>query len=460
MSNWVRKFKTCKLVSSIYEGHERSVIAKKNIVASFGIKGLSIINGFLLVTVTLNYLDQTRYGIWLTISSLFVWISFMDVGLGKGLRNKLTEAISNKDFILARKYISTSYAILGIIIGLMWGVYILVHPFLDWYAILNTEEEIVDNLSSITLIVFSSFFIQFFLQLFTNVLYAFQRSAIAISYGPVSNFIVLIIIYILSRFGSGTLLNLALVQSFVPLLILLISSIYFFRNDYKSISPQLNYIEFKYIKEILSLGINFFLISIGRIIRYQSANILISQLFGPAQVTPYSIAFKYFGVLNMVFSVMLTPMWSAFTEAYALNDISWIKSSIRKLNKWIFYVSFFGLFLLIISNYIYKIWVGDSIRITIGLSSLMLVYNITLSYGGIYSSLANGIGKVKLQMILSIIGSIIYIPMVLFFVKYLHWGIESIILCTILTNWYGPFIGPFHLKKVIDKKIKEIAANG
>ncbi len=452
MKNWTEKFKNNKFISSIFKGHERSVVAKKNIIASFGVKGLSIVNGFLLISITLNYLDQTRYGIWLTMSSLFVWISFMDVGLGKGLRNKLTEAISNNDLVLARKYVSTSYAILGVILAIMLCVYLIIHPFLNWYKILNTDVNTVSDLSPIVLIVFSSFFIRFFLQLFTNILYAYQRSALAISYGPIGNFIVLIIIFVLSKLGSGTLMALALVQSIVPLLILLGSTIYFFLNDYKDIRPKFNYVDLKYARQILSLGINFFLISFGRIIRYQSANILITQLFGPAQVTPYTIAFKYFGVINMVFSIVLTPMWSAFTEAWTLNDINWIKSLIRKLNRGVIIISVFGFFLLAISSYIYKIWVGDSIHIPFQLSVLMLIYNITLSYGGIYSSLANGIGEVKIQMILSVICSLIYIPLVLFFVQYLKWGIESIILCTILTNWYGPIIGPFHLKKIIKKK--------
>ncbi len=452
MKNWTEKFKNNKFISSIFKGHERSVVAKKNIIASFGVKGLSIVNGFLLISVTLNYLDQTRYGIWLTMSSLFVWISFMDVGLGKGLRNKLTEAISNKDLVLAKKYVSTSYAILGFILAVMLCMYLIIHPFLNWYKILNTDVNTVSDLSPIVLIVFSSFFIRFFLQLFTNILYAYQRSALAISYGPIGNFIVLIIIFVLSKLGSGSLMALALVQSIVPLLILLVSTIYFFLNDYKDIRPQFKYVDLKYARQILSLGINFFLISFGRIIRYQSANILITQLFGPAQVTPYTIAFKYFGVINMVFSIVLTPMWSAFTEAWTLNDINWIKSLIRKLNRGVIIISVLGCFLLAISSFIYKIWVGDSIHIPFQLSVLMLIYNITLSYGGIYSSLANGIGEVKIQMILSVICSLIYIPLVLFFVQYLKWGIESIILCTILTNWYGPIIGPFHLKNIIKTK--------
>ena len=42
------------------KGHERSIEAKKNIIASFGLKGISIVVSFLLVPLTLNYLDKNQ----------------------------------------------------------------------------------------------------------------------------------------------------------------------------------------------------------------------------------------------------------------------------------------------------------------------------------------------------------------------------------------------------------------
>jgi len=70
-------------ISNFFKGHERSVKAKKNIIASFGIKGISIIVGFLMVRVVLDYLDQTKYGIWLTLTSLLTWFSFFEIGLDR-----------------------------------------------------------------------------------------------------------------------------------------------------------------------------------------------------------------------------------------------------------------------------------------------------------------------------------------------------------------------------------------
>ena len=68
--------------------------AKRHIIYSFGIQGLSILIGLLYVPLLLNYLTQEKYGIWLTLTSILGWFSYFDIGLGNGLRNKLAESIA------------------------------------------------------------------------------------------------------------------------------------------------------------------------------------------------------------------------------------------------------------------------------------------------------------------------------------------------------------------------------
>src|SRR4029079_7746068 len=74
--------------NSLNRGHERSARAKKNILASILIKGLSISVSLILVPLTIDYLNPSRYGIWLTLSSIVGWFVFFNVGLTQGLRNR------------------------------------------------------------------------------------------------------------------------------------------------------------------------------------------------------------------------------------------------------------------------------------------------------------------------------------------------------------------------------------
>ena len=59
----------------------------KHVLLSFLYRGGSIAATFLLVPLTINYLDTDNYGIWLTLSSFISWFAFFDIGLGNGLRN-------------------------------------------------------------------------------------------------------------------------------------------------------------------------------------------------------------------------------------------------------------------------------------------------------------------------------------------------------------------------------------
>ena len=68
---------------------QRSSLLQKNIIASVLAKGWSAIIVFLTVPVTLRCLGEYNNGVWLTISSVMLWIDNFDIGLGNGLRNKL-----------------------------------------------------------------------------------------------------------------------------------------------------------------------------------------------------------------------------------------------------------------------------------------------------------------------------------------------------------------------------------
>jgi len=85
----------------------------KQTFMSFFYKGGALILSFLMVPLNLEYLGNLKYGIWATLFSIISWVTFFDLGLGNGMKNKVTEALSKKDFQSAREYISTAYFLIG-----------------------------------------------------------------------------------------------------------------------------------------------------------------------------------------------------------------------------------------------------------------------------------------------------------------------------------------------------------
>jgi len=430
-------------------GHRRSVKAKKNIIASFALKGFSILVSFLLVPLTLNYLNATKYGLWLTISSIIGWFGFFDIGLGNGLRNKLAEAFALKDYKLAKTYVGTTYAILLLIISGVFLLFLFINPFLDWSKLLNTQPEMAVELSSVALVVFTFFALRFVLNLIGIILTSDQLPAVNNSFDLLGNLIALVAIYLITKFTHGSLLYVSLIYSAAPVLILIVASFYFFNGKYKFIKPDLKSVDFKYFKLLVDLGVKFFILQIASIIIFSTDNIIIAQILGPAEVTPYNIAFKYFGIPIMVFTIVLTPFWSAYTEAFTNGDLKWIKASLKGLIIIWFAVVMGVVFLLCISKYFYLMWVGDKVHVPFLLSVFMGLFAIISTWNNIFAYFINGIGKVTLQMYCGIIGMIINIPISIYFAKYLNMGSAGVILGTCFSIILGSIFIPIQCLQII-----------
>jgi O-antigen/teichoic acid export membrane protein len=439
----------------ISSGNKRSVKAKKNIFASVFIRGFSVTINFLLVRVSLEYLDETRYGIWLTIASFLYWFNFFDLGLEKGLRNRLAETLALKKYKLARIYISSSYAMLTMIIGMVSLIFFTANLFLDWAKILNAPAGLSHQLNIISVLVFGSFFIRFILKIIGSVLNADQRPALYNLLNPLGNFISLIILVLLLFFANDSLLYLSIVMCSSPVIILLISTILLYSRKYHYIRPSIAYVKLKSIRSILNLGLKFFVINISYIIIYQTSNIIIARAFSPADVTPYNLAFRYFNLLIVFFQIVLIPYWSAITEAWTTKDYRWIENIMKRLQQLWYLVIILALFMLFTAKFAYKILYGD-INIPFKLSVYFCIYFVLFILGNIYSTFLNGTGKIKLQLYLSSIGAIIFLPLTLFFLKVLHLGVESVILAIIISNFFGPIVAPIQYKKLITNTAKNI----
>ncbi len=440
----------------IKNGPKRSVDAKKNIISSFFLKGGSIVVSLILVPLTINYVNPTQYGIWITLSSIIAWFSFFDIGFGNGFRNKFAEAIAKDDYVLARIYLSTTYAMLTIIMGIVLVLFLCINPFLNWAKILNAPKEMSLELSVLALIVFSFFCIQFVLKLINTVFTALQKPAMASFLNLISSLISLMIIFVLTKTTSGNLINLALSISLAPILVLISSNLFFYSTKFKEYSPSLKYIKFKYVNRLLKLGVKFFLIQIAAVILYQTSNIIIAQLFGAEQVTSYNVAFKYFNVITMLFGIIITPFWSAFTEAWVKNDSGWIKRIMNKLMLIVAVLGIISFVMLLISNFVYHIWVGDKIVVPFSVSLVLSLYVILNSWNRVFNNFLNGVGKLKIQLYIAILGGIINIPLSLFFGK--KFGLYGVLLSTTFIAMIGAVIYPIQYFKLINNKAKSIWA--
>ena len=245
----------------------------------------------------------------------------------------------------AQIYVSTTYAVLGIIFATIWLIFLFINPFLDWSSFLKVSPDFLDEISYLAVIVFTYFCLQFVLRIITTIITANQEPAKASFIDFMGQVLSLLVITFLVFTTEGSLIYLGWGLCAAPILALVFANIFFFTGKYKIYRPRFTRIKFSYAKSLFNLGGVFFVIQIASVVQYESANIIISRNFGPADVTSYNIVYKYFGILNMVFMIFIIPFWSASTEAFLKHDFTWIKNSIKKYNllnlgmvhNWFFY---------------------------------------------------------------------------------------------------------------------------
>jgi len=443
------------IINKIFSGHERSVKAKKNILGSFALKGVSILISLILVPLTIDYLNPTKYGIWITLMSVIAWFNFFDIGLGNGLRNKFATAKAEGKDDLARTFISTTYAIISIISVALFIIFYIVNQFLDWGKILNTTVDILE-LEKLVFIVFSVFCMQFIVKLINVLFIADQKPAMSNLINTTASLISLITVIILIKTTNGSLLYLGASFSLINLIVPLIAGVWFFNTSYKKYKPSLKFVDFSYLKELVSLGMRFFIMQGAALVVFMTDNIIITQTSGPQDVTPYNVAYKYFGIVTMVFTIITTPLWSAYTEAYVKKDFDWIKRTTKKTYQ-LWGLAVIGLIImLLVSNYAYSLWVGDKVIVPFLLSSIMALWVLISTSTMVYSNFLSGISKIKLSLWHSVFVSIINIPLSILFAKNLEMGSAGVILASVMCVLPRAIFQPIQYRKIISGKAKGV----
>lgn len=415
----------------------RSFLIYKSLLFSLLAQAGNLIIGLLLVPVTLGYLDSNRYGVWLTLISVISWVYLLDVGLGNGLRNKLTESIATNNITNAKGYIATTYFFLGLISLMILLILLPVSYFIDWNSFLNVKISDKNELlySVLILILFYSF--HFFLKLIGTIYMALQKPFVSQYLALAINTVNLFCILLIKIFYSPSLKPIAILLGGSQLLVYALFTIYSFLGPLKVYCPKWNLIRKEYIRPLFSMGFKFFIIQVSGVIMFTTSNIIISKFSEPSFVVEYNLANKYISTTNFMFAFILIPYWSAFTDAFARKEYSWIDSNVKKLLRLWIYTACFIVFMIFASPILYKLWVGDKVAISFSVTLFTGVFIIAMNASSIYNSLLNGIGKVNFNFILAIVQLIFFYPLILgfqFFINKITLSILSVMILNMVIS--------------------------
>lgn len=410
---------------------EENKIILRNSIWSIGFKIVEYVLTFLTTPLLLKCLGVEKYGIYTSALSVVSWIYYFDFGIGSGLRNKLTQSIVKKDYETSKKSITIAYVIVSLVSIIAFSMMLIFSFFVDFDSILNaylTDE----NLNMILIIAIFLACVNFVISLSINILYAIQRTALVSGLGIVSKLLMLLVLLLYYKFHISSMLLVVVLEGVAQLVKNIIALLYIKRID-KNLCPNLKEIDFKYAKGILGFGIQIFVMQVSALVLNSTDNIIIMRLYGAVDVTPYNMCHKFFSIINSFFIVATGPLWTAYTTAYTLHDVNYIKKTLKKALL-LYSVVFFGLICsVVIFRPFMKIYLGQDLEYQNGLVLFVAAYYALLIFSHNFSAFVHGISKVNLTTIACLISAIINVPFSIIFAKYFSMGLNGIILGSIIS---------------------------
>lgn len=406
--------------------NNRNKMLRNNILFSGVLKIVGLLTSLVIVPITINYLNNEVYGIWMTITSILYWITTFDIGLGNGMRNYLTEAISQGNSSLGKSYISTTMLLLSFI-AMGMGV-LLLYPLLsiNFNGFFNTNAVNGEELRMAVIIAVGFTLMNFVVKNIGFVFVALQKYAINELLSISGNVMALIIIYVLTKITSGSLVLVVTAYTTTSCVVYLLAAIPLFVK-HPELRPSIKSFDKSLSRKIVGKGLGFFVIQISScLVIFGAANFFITQSCGPAAVTTYNIAYKFFNLLVIAYTIILAPMWNAYTDAYVKGDMQWIKATFNKALKFWGLSVCGGMGMLLICNLFYKLWIGNMVDVPLSVSASTLVYVCFFNLNNCATFLINGLNKIFVQIIISLSVTALYIITVLAIGGKL--GVEGIVL--------------------------------
>lgn len=411
------------------------------------LKIVGIFVNYLYISILLGYLGETNYGIWIIIVTITSWLSFFDIGLGNGLRNKLTEAIEKKEE--QNSLVSSTYYIVSRFMAVICSVGILLALLLKWRGVFKTN---INELEIKIVIVISLIFmaLNVVLSLVKSVCFALQKSVLASSTTVISQTINFCIFIILKNITCVNLPLLAIIYGMSEFIVFLGLSYYLY-SKYPNLKPNRRNIEKKCEIELLKIGSSFFILQVCALVLYSTDSIIISCLYSANSVTPYSIVIKLYTLIINVFASLIIPLWSAVTKEKAM--YRW-----DVVGKYIKYITYLMVPLVIIVaivsmkfRLICFIWLKTKLEYSNLLIILGGIYCILSVWCNSFATISNGLGILKKPIFFAIIQAVLNLPLSLFFAYCLDMKSAGVLLGTIAVMIIGTVMSPY----LVIQKMKE-----
>jgi len=407
---------------SSLEDHERGAERNRRALLTGGTSTLARVvqigTSLITVPLTLKYLGNERFGLWMTISSVLAMAAFADFGVGNGVLNTVAKAFGKDDMEGVRKAVSSGFAVLNTIAALLLLSFFSIYRFVNWANFFRVYSPQARVEAGPALAVFA---ICFALNISMDVVQRVQlglqqgyRYGLWLMCGSAAGFIgVLTGIWL-----RVSLPVLVMAIAGAPIFATALNAIHFFGFVRPDLRPSRELISRDVISQIARLGGLFFVLQVVVAISYSADNFIIARTLGAVNVPEYAIPQRMFGLIAMMSSMLIAPLWPAYGEAISRGHMKWVRHTLKtSLLLVLGATSAASITLLLLSHRLLHWWVGSRIHPPFFLLLGLAIWTVIGCCGDALASFLNGASVIRFQVI---VASIFGIGCVITKVAFVH----------------------------------------
>ena len=399
----------------------------------------------------LKQLGPALLGAWLVLLSVFQWVTFFDLGVASGARNEIARALANGDIALARRALVTGWCYTVFITLALTGVLALglaTTPILPWLR--GNAFGGIDATSAVWVVSIGAC-VSFALSYIQPVFAAFQRASAVSMFSFLVSALFLGLLVLLPASREGGMVHVGLLYLTSMLIAHLVLIVQFFLQHPQA-RVRLSEIDHGLRSRIVGFGMRLFAIQIAAMVIFTLSRLLVSIFFGAAQVVVYDGGFRIFSVVTMVHTLVMSTLWSTFTQAYEQGDWAWMRKTIARL-QWLMVPVILGCAALAaLAPWLIEHWLGRQLVGGSGLYVWFAVITALSCWSNIFAYFVNGIGDVSVQFYSAIAAAVINVPASYFFAVVLGMGISGVLAGTVASLAFFSLLGPWQVARILARK--------
>jgi O-antigen/teichoic acid export membrane protein len=387
-------------------------------------RALSVVVSLASVPLTLRYLEQERYGLWLTLNSIIAYLNIADLGLGAGLRNQVAKARGRGRLERTGRLLSTAFVAMlvgGLAVAAAGVTLTWLAPLGRWFHISTVQVE--SELRSTLTVIALTFAYLLPVRMISSAQDGFQESYLGGLWsigGSLMSLLALLLVIALR--GDMTALALA---SFLLAQLMGLANVWHFFKRHPEARLSWRRIDLRLLRPLFSLSWQFFVLQIYTAILWQTGNLVIAVRLGANEVVPYAVAFRLTWIPMSLLASIPQALWPAYAEAAARGDWEWTRATYRRTT--VLTVLAAGLASVVLSVWgrdFVAWWAGPQAQGSIWMMAGLCLYLVTGHWTNCNAILINAVGRPIVQVASGFLDAALNLGLSLYLLTV--WGVAGV----------------------------------